>query len=268
MRHGGSLSRQHQEQPRQTRPQLDQHVEQEIEVFFVRDAADVHQHRTVGCDAMPAPERRTVAVRKRGGLDARRQHGDRPLDAVHAQDLEHRRRWHDEVVERVAPATRDGTRRGTQQAARQERHVVMEILFEMRVPGLHHRQPVAARPAHAARVGDEGCLHVHDVHSRGVDAAERTAEHATAHQPVFRVHRYAAGADPMHVGAGRVVGAVTRHDERAAVRSLGFDARAEGGDGGRNAVHSREKHVRDHQDVHAAPPLWRKPACQAEMTPR
>ena len=260
MRHGGSFACQGEQHSRQPRSQLDQHVEQEVDVLLMGDATDVHQHRPIGRDTVPPAECRAVATRELASINAGRQDRDRPLDPVRAQHLLHRRRRDDDPVERVALPAAHAARCNPEQAARQERHVVMEVLFEVRVPGLDHRQPVPAGPAHTGRVRDERRLDMHHVDPARIDTSERTVECAAAHQPVFRVHRHASRRDAMHVRIGRIARPVTRHHQRAAVLTVLAQAPPEGGDRGRDTVHAREEHVRNHQDVHGARP--RSMACK------
>ena len=102
------------------------------------DATDVHQRRPIGRDTVPPAECRAVAARELAPINASRQDRDRPLDPVRAQHLLHRRRRDDDPVGRVALPAAHTARCNPEQAARQERHVVMEVLLEVRVPGLDH----------------------------------------------------------------------------------------------------------------------------------
>jgi len=116
-------------------------------------------------------------------------------------------------------------------------------------------------------VRDERRLDMHHVDPARIDTSERAVECAADHQPIFRVHRHASRSDAVHARIWRIARPVARHHQRAAVLTVLAQAPPEGGDRGRDTVHAREEHVRNHQDVHGGPPSFDGVQdCRAQMT--
>jgi hypothetical protein len=187
---------------------------------------------------------------------------------VTSQHLLHRRRRHDDRIERIALAAADDPRGSPGQRGRQERQVVVEVLLEVRVVRLDHRQLVTPRPPNADRVRIERRLDVDDVDPRRVDRSQGAPQRGAIHQPVLRVERHAPRRNPQHTGSGLVALTVARRDDRAAMTE-GREAFAKRRDRGRHAVDPRRKNVRDHQDMHEVTvrlPRCRR-GCQRNVTP-
>jgi hypothetical protein len=87
----------------------------------------------------------------------------RALHTVIEQRLLHRTRRHDERVEDIALGHREATRQESHDWARHQRHVVMQVLFEVRVIGLDDRNAQSARQRSSLIVRDERSLDVHQV---------------------------------------------------------------------------------------------------------
>jgi hypothetical protein len=116
-----------------------EHAKQEVDVLLVRDAADMNQHRLSRRDAELRAEALPVAAREAVHLHAGRDDVHRALHTIVEQRLLHCTRGHDERVENIALGNGEAARDESHDRARHQRHVVMQVLFEVRVISLDDR---------------------------------------------------------------------------------------------------------------------------------
>ncbi len=89
MRRRRTFARDHQQHVRHLLAQARQHVQQEVDVLFVRDAPDEQHHRTIRRDPLLFPETGAVAGGEATRRQTRRQHLDRRANAISAQGVGH-----------------------------------------------------------------------------------------------------------------------------------------------------------------------------------
>ena len=137
-------------------------------------------------------------------------------------------------------------------AARQYRHVMVQVLLEEGVVGRHAGHARAARAAHAGVVGQERRVDMHQVEFLRRQRIECPRERAPAHAPVLGILGHRGGGDTQHVALGGRLGrvCVARRDQPR-LDALGVQIVAEGADGGGDAVDAREVDIGDEQDPHA-----------------
>ncbi len=224
-------------------------MQQEFDVLLVRDAADVQQQRPFGIDAEARPKARAITRHEAIG----RQSGGNDLraggDAVFEQQGPHRLRRHHDGIELIALGAREASRERAADRTRQQRHVVMQILFKEGVIGGDHRNARAAREAHAGIVRNERRVDVHQVEVLRLELRERRLERTPLHAPVLRIARHAAGGHAHHIRVERPCFGVLGHDE-CRLHTGGREVGPEGTDGSGDAVDARKVDVGNEQDAH------------------
>ena len=150
---------------------------------------------STGCSgAIPScvAEARAVAAREALHLHAGRNDVHRTAHAVVQQRLLHRTGWDDQGIEHVALGNSEAARDESHDRARQQRHVVMQVLLEVRVIALDDRNAQCASQRRALVVSDEGSLDVHEVRLEALELRTQRADRAELHRAIFRVARQVA----------------------------------------------------------------------------
>ena len=126
--------------------------------------------RSVG---MPKRARKARAIARDEAVG--RQPGGNHLgaraDAVLEQQRPHRLRWHHDRIELTALRACEAPRQRAADRARQQRHVVMQVLFKEGVIGRDHRDAGAAGESHPGVVRHERRVDVHQVEMLRLRAA-------------------------------------------------------------------------------------------------
>jgi len=96
-------------------------------------AADEQEQRPFLLEAVPAPKRVAIACLEAFGGKPGRQYFDAPADAVSEQSLLHGVRGRNYGIQLIALRAAEAASQAAGDLARQQRHVVMQVLFEERV---------------------------------------------------------------------------------------------------------------------------------------
>jgi hypothetical protein len=132
-------------------------------MFLVRDAADEQHNGAIQSDAVARAKCGAVAARELVEVQARRDRLDPPRDAVALEHVGQLARRRDDGVDGVALPARERARERACDRCRQQRQVVMQILFEERVIGLDDGDLQLARGLDADPVRDERRLHMQHI---------------------------------------------------------------------------------------------------------
>ena len=148
---------------------------------------------------------RAVAAAEAPQVDAGRQHLGARRDAVAAQHRQHLPGRHDQRVDLGALRGAESPRRAARRGARQERHVVVQVLLEERVVGLDDRHAEAPRERDTGVVRHERRVHVDDVEAARRELGRECARtrRGPSGGPRGRVARRARDADHAGLGARR-----------------------------------------------------------------
>ena len=177
------------------------------------------------------------------GRESRGNDMHRRRDPVVEQHRAHGLRGRDERCDVPALRARKSARHWPPEGARQDRHIVVQILFEEGVIGRNAGDLPPPRIAHACIVGEEGCMNMDEVEG-GREILQCTGEPAPAHAPVLRIPRHGGGG---HAHNSRLRckarGPVVRSNQQG-LDAAGGEVMPKGRHGRRYPVDAREIHVR------------------------
>ena len=247
----GALACDDQQHGGHIRAHAGQHAQQEVDVLLEGHPAYVHQDRLLRRDAVAAPEGRAVPAGQALQLDARRNDLHGGLDAVLAQHIVHRTGRHHDRIEVVALRAREAPRQRARPGPGHQRHVVVQILLEEGVIGLHPRHAQPFRQRHARVVGDKGRLDVDQVEAALAQGRLELHRGLEPHQSIFRIEGHCASRQAHDAWLGLDRRPIGRRDQQHLVAERG-ELPAKGLDGRGHPVDAREVHVGEHQNPHAA----------------
>ena len=127
----------------------------------------------------------------------------------------------------------------------------MQVLLEIRVIALDHRQAQRPGEAEPLIVRDERRLDVNEIEVALAEPRRQATNRACLHEAIFGIARQVArgNADDLAVGAC-IANWILRRDEQRLVAG-GVQSTPKGLDGGGDAVDPRKVDIRDHQYAHA-----------------
>ncbi len=200
---------------------------------------------------MLSAELRAVAAAEIAEIETGRDHRDRSGDTVlgeHGGELLRRR---DYGVHGVALPARYAARECASEGARNQRKVVMQILFEERVVSLERLATELASDLEADAMRDERRLDVDEIDALPQLEAGRQRG-AADHHPILRIEDEVTRRLAQHAGLCVARAGIRRRDQPALATER-REVTPENLDRGGDTVDAREIHVRDHQHTHGAP---------------
>ncbi len=192
-----------------------EHPHEEIDIFLVRDPADVGHERTIGGQLRQRPEALRPPLAKTIRGQTRWQNVDRGRDAVLQQNLAHRLGGRDQCLHVGALRAGEFAGQRLPEAPRQHRDIVVQIFLEERVVRGHTGDLERLRQADAGVVRDERRVDVHQIDILEPIAAERLIQCAPAHAPILGVSGDARGRNPNDGRVGLILRTgIVRSDQK------------------------------------------------------
>jgi len=135
-----------------------------------------------------------------------RQYFDAPADAVGEQSLLHGVRGRNYGIQLIALRAAEAASQAAGDLARQQRHVVMQVLFEERVVRGNYGRALLSGESKPCVMRQKRGMDVYHVEFARSQLRKRSAQPAPRHDAILRVSRYGASRH----AAYRWIGCLTR----------------------------------------------------------